>query len=201
MVQAAQSTAAHPTDDHARLSDFDEIDMHQYLMRNTHKAIQSWVDHRTGSDTTSVQNPDVEAVAIPSFDDRGQDSDLLSRVVDLPKPKVRRSPPVTFHALQEWEGYVTAINDTEFTARLTDLTTGANYASEEANIPLDEISEDDAAKRQVGSIFRWVIGYERRGGSKKRVSQIVFRDLPVITKSDLRDGQQWANKIVVAFEQ
>ena len=200
MVQPAQSTAAHHANDHARSSDFDEDTMHEYLVQNTHEAIQSWVDHRTGSQTTSGLDPDVDAVAIPSFDDRGQDGDLLSRVVDLPKPKVRPSPRVTFHALQEWEGYVTEISDTEFTARLTDLTSGAKYASEEANIPLDEISEDDADKMRVGSIFRWVIGYERKGRTKKRVSQIVFRDLPMITKSDLQDGQKWAHRIVAAFQ-
>ena len=202
MVQPAQSTAAHHANDHARSSDFDEDTMHQYLVQNTHEAIQFWVDHRTGSDTTSVRNPDVEAVAIPSFDDRGQDSDLLSRVVDLPKPKVRPSPRVTFHALQEWEGYVTAINDTELTARLTDLTSGANCAREEADIPLDEISEDDADKMQVGSIFRWVIGYERTAEIEKASFQYCVsrpsRDHEV-------RSARWAGmgeySIVVAFQQ
>ena len=38
-----------------------------------------------------------------------------------------------------------------------------------------------------------MIGYERNAaGTKKRVSQIVFRDLPAITKTDLRDGETWA---------
>ena len=101
---------------------------------------------------------------------------------------------------QEWEGYVTEINDTGFSARLTDLTSGANYAKEEAHIPLDKISEDDAARMQVGSIFRWVIGYEPTAGTNKWMSQIVFRDLPVITKTDLRDGEEWANGILAAFE-
>lgn len=201
MLQSAQSTAARQTDDHARSSDFDEIEMHQYLLRNTHKAIHSLVVHRSGSQTTGLRELDIETAAKPSFDDCGQDRDLLANVVDLPRPQMRRSPRVTFHALQEWEGYVTEISDREFNARLTDLTSGAEYANEEASIPLDEISDDDADKMKVGSIFRWVIGYERKGRAKKRVSQIVFRDLPVITKSDMRDGKQWANKIAAAFEQ
>ena len=47
-----------------------------------------------------------------------------------------------------------------------------------------------------GSVFRWVIGYERSpAGTKKRVSHIVFRDLPVIT-SDLRDGELWAGDTI-----
>ena len=61
---------------------------------------------------------------------------------------------------QEWEGYVTQIDDTKFSARLTDLTSVIKYANEEAHIPVDEISEDEVAKIQVGSIFRWTIGYE-----------------------------------------
>ena len=201
MSQSAQSTAARQTDDHARSSDFDDIEMHQYLVRNTNSAIHSLVLRRTGSQTTGLRELDIEEGAKPSFSDCGQDSDLLSNVVDLPRPQIRPSPRVTFHALQEWEGYVTEISDMEFTARLTDLTSGAKYASEEASIPQDEISDDDADKMQVGSIFRWVIGYERKGRAKKRVSQIVFRDLPMITKSDLRDGRKWAQEIVAAFEE
>ena len=201
MVQPAQSTATHQDDDQVRTSYFDEIDMLRYFVRNTHNAVQSWVEHRTGSLTTSVRDSDVDAVDLTSFDDRGQDGDQIFRIAELPLPKVRRSPQVTFHALQEWEGYVTAINDNEFTAQLSDLTSGLPYAREEAYIPLDEISEDDATKMKVGSIFRWVIGYERTGVWKKRVSKIVFRDLPVITKSDLRDGRDWAGEVLKAFEQ
>ncbi len=127
-------------------------------------------------------------------------SDFNENNVPLPQPSARWSPSATLHPLQEWEGYVTEINDTEFTANLTDLTAKATYA-EEATIPLDEISEDDAAKMRVGSIFRWVIGYERRSGTKKRVSYIVFRDLPAITKADLQKGEEWARKIMAAFAQ
>ena len=55
---------------------------------------------------------------------------------------------------------------------------------------MTEIADDDAAALRVGGIFRWVIGYERsRSGTKKRVSQIVFRDLPRITERDLQQGQ------------
>ena len=46
-----------------------------------------------------------------------------------------------------------------------------------------------AEKMQVGSIFRWVIGYERSAGPVRRVSQIVFRDLPAISQGDLSAEQ------------
>jgi len=106
----------------------------------------------------------------------------------------------TLIALQEWEGYVAGIEDDAFVARLVDLTAGAPHESEEARIPLDEISDRDAASMEVGSIFRWVIGYERSPeGTRKRVSQIVFRDLPRMTGGDLRAGRIWAGKIAPAL--
>ena len=53
-----------------------------------------------------------------------------------------------------------------------------------------------------GSIFRWVIGYERSvTGTRKRVSRIVFlRDLPTTTEADLRDAEAWAEETARAFE-
>lgn len=105
-----------------------------------------------------------------------------------------------FHALQEWEGYVVAIEADEFVARLVDLTAGSSHESEEAIIPLTEISEHDASNMAVGSIFHWAIGYERSpDGARKRVSQIVFRDLPRMTATDLREGREWARKIASSF--
>jgi hypothetical protein len=122
-------------------------------------------------------------------------------VVNAP-PKL--SPLVsaaTFHALQEWEGHVLEINEDEFVAALVDLTAGSSDEGEEAIIPLTEIADDDAAALRVGGIFRWVIGYERsRSGTKKRVSQIVFRDLPRITERDLQQGREWARETRRAFK-
>ena len=115
-------------------------------------------------------------------------------------------PQVSFHALQEWEGYVleetaeqsaqTGSREEEFTARLLDLTAGSSQEEEEAVIPLSEIAEDDRKRLRPGAIFRWVIGYERsESGTKRRVSQIVFRDLPAMTKQDMSEGGEWAREI------
>ena len=119
-------------------------------------------------------------------------------IAELPQTNLSRlvSAP-TFHAIQEWEGYVVDVGDAEFEARLIDLTADSVCEEEEAVIPLEEISEEDAERLRTGKIFRWVIGYERStAGTKKRVSQIVFRDLPAITKTDLRDGQEWAQETI-----
>lgn len=130
-------------------------------------------------------------------DDTGhtQATDRYDLGLDLP-PQPRRVLSATFHALQEWEGYVLNIGKEDFEARLIDLTAGAMHEGEEATIPLQEISDYDAKKLCVGAIFRWVIGYEHTAGrNRRRVSQIVFRDIPGVTKSDLRDGEAWARSM------
>ena len=91
-------------------------------------------------------------------------------------------PEIT--ALQEWEGYIVDMEGDELVARLVDLTAGSTHEEEVVVIPLAEFSECDAATVRVGSIFRWVIGYERSpSGAKKRVSQIVLRDLRMTVTS------------------
>ena len=113
----------------------------------------------------------------------------------------RRAPKATFHALQEWEGYVVEIGETDFVARLIDVTAGSEHEDEEATIPLDQISDRDAERIREGSIFRWVIGYEcSASGTRKRVSRIVFRDEPATTEADLRDAEAWAEETARAFE-
>lgn len=93
------------------------------------------------------------------------------------------------------------VKEDEFMAALVDLTAGSSHEEEEAVIPLTELSEDDAARLLPGTIFRWVIGYERlHSGTKKRVSQIVIRDLPRITERDLQQGREWARETRRAFK-
>ncbi len=130
------------------------------------------------------------------------DSDIGS-VIDFPDldQGLQTLPRITFHALQEWEGYVIEIGEDDFTVRLLDLTAGALHEEEEAVIPLSEISEDDLKRLRLGSVFRWVIGYERSAsGTKRRVSQIVFRDLPAMTKQDISEGEEWAKKVSQLWE-
>ena len=116
-----------------------------------------------------------------------------------PQPKPARRE-ATLQPLQEWEGYVVGIEGDEFVARLVDLTAGRSHESEEAVIPMAEISEYDASRMVVGSIFRWVIGYRHSvEGTRTRVSQIVFRDLPRVTKDDFLEGQDWARTIASAL--
>ena len=199
MLQAAQSTAAqHLQDANARerLSDFDKDAVREYLFQNAIQAVPLVLEQRTGSPTTSIHDQDIEGTTLLTFASREQDDDVLPRILDLPQPSARWSPSATLHALQEWEGYVVEIGEDEFVARLVDLTAGMSYETDEATIPMEEISEHDAEKISEGDIFRWVIGYERSAsGTKRRVSQIVFRDLPRMTAADFEEGRKWAERV------
>lgn len=150
--------------------------------------------------TSWEHSPSENRTTTPPFSNRQRQANL--RVVTLPQTEHTRRPPLTtLVALQEWEGYITRIGAEDFTARLIDLTADASYEEEEATIPRTEISEDDAERMREGSIFRWVIGYERSpSGTKKRVSQVVFRNLPVVSRSDVRRGKEWAHARLRSFD-
>ena len=130
----------------------------------------------------------------PSF--HSSDSKDTGPLVSFPPPTPHTPRSSTLHALQEWEGHVVEIGDDEFVSKLVDLTSNRAHETEEAVIPMVEISEYDASRMVVGSIFRWVIGYERSPeGTRTRVSRIVFRDLPRVTETDVQHGEEWARKI------
>ena len=61
----------------------------------------------------------------------------VAPVLVWPKVSEERPRTTTFHARQEWEECVVAINGTEFTARLVDPTAGVSCEEEEAQILLE----------------------------------------------------------------
>lgn len=122
------------------------------------------------------------------------------QVVTFPPRSSPEARKGTFLALQEWEGHVVSIEHDAFVAHLIDLSAEKAHESEEATVPIDELSDRDAANLTVGGIFRWVIGYERSPeGTRKRVSQFIFRDLPRMTEGDFQSGREWANRIAPAL--
>ena len=203
MPQAVPSTAGERVDAFGRLRGSDVDTAARKLARTTNEAVRLTLKHGTEArSTTAMRDPNGKGTALPSLARGNRNAGGLSPVVNLPPPpRPRRAPTASFHALQEWEGYVVEVRARDLVARLTDLTAGASYEQEEAIIPLAELSEHDAARMAAGSVFRWVIGYERSpAGTKKRVSQIVPRDLPAMTEADLRDGEEWARETIRAFD-
>ena len=102
----------------------------------------------------------------------------------------RLQPIVSFHPVQEWDGYVVEIYDDVFVARITDLTQVGPEDAQEVEIPIEELSDRNRQILEINRLFRWSIGYERtRGGQRKRVSKMIFRDLPAWTKKEIEDDR------------
>ena len=125
---------------------------------------------------------------------------LADLVVNLPQRTWPQRRIPSFHAQQEWEGYVIKIEDDTFVAHLVDITAGESYESLEAIVPLENLSEHDATNMEIDSVFRWVIGQEvSPEGARRSMSRIVLRDLPRITADDIRAGKKWAREMTVAL--
>lgn len=121
---------------------------------------------------------------------------FITRVLSVPHFNAIPKQAVTpFTLLQEWEGYVISINDDEFTASLLDLTKGKNIEQEEADFSIDDLTQDDKKLLKPGAVFRWIIGYRSIGGTKERISKIVFRRMPQWTAKDLQTAQAKAKEI------
>ena len=156
--------------------------------------------HQNISGTAVAKSNEYSGATLPNITERADRPQNIGRVRRSSETSDSRTFVPTFYALQEWEGYVVTINRRHFTARLVDLTATASIEQEEAVIPLCELTDADAERIREGSIFRWAIGYERSpSGVKKRISVIVFRDLPVLTHSDQSAGNNWATKMLASF--
>lgn len=187
MLQASHSAEVELLDLPEDRSNIDLPASAAALVRNVNEAVRS---------VSAVRPNDLDANAISwqVFADGMQNARV--RVIDPPPVPMRPVRHASLHAMQEWEGYVLDVGETDFIARLVDLTAGATHEQEEAVIPRAELSEGEDAKMRPGSVFRWVIGYRcSPEGTKERVSRIVFRDLPAITPRDLREGEDWAQEM------
>ena len=89
-----------------------------------------------------------------------------------------------FISLQKWEGAVLEIKKDSFIARLIDLT--KESPDETAEMPLEEVSEDDRDLLKEGAVFYWNIGYlNKTCGQRERVSLIRFSRLPSWSKDEI----------------
>ncbi len=164
-------------------------------MRKRHAArVESALQQTQDATTGSSKSTKGETSGLTTLPGKVTNIDSIIALPSLPQVSQIQA---TFHAIQEWEGYVLDKGEREFTARLLDITAGSSQEEEEVSILLAEISEDDLNRLRPGSVFRWVIGYERSvSKTKRRISQIVFRDLPAMTKQDLSHGEKWAKEII-----
>ncbi len=157
---------------------------------------------RTATDTLAVEgaqngSAEEETAATRGLGNRQNEASsaglsVMSAVREaVPGVSLEQSP--SLYPKQEWVGRVTAIHEEEFDARLRDL---ANGNREVATIDLEEIGPQDRKRVRVGSLFHWVLGYERSvSGTRSNVSRIVFLDPPRPTQRDLEAGLEWADRL------
>lgn len=151
--------------------------------------------HEIGSTATSLRHAPNER-ALPFTSSNRPAPDPSPYV--LPVPSVER-PPYTFRLLQQWEGTVTEVASSEFTAELRDLTEPANYR-EEATFDLDEVSPDDQTLLALGAVFRWSIGYRTSAaGQRERVSLLRFIRIPGWRKSAVEEVERRAAQLQKRF--
>jgi hypothetical protein len=112
-----------------------------------------------------------------------------------PQPRERDR----FMVLQKWEGTVSRVTATDFTAILHDLSDPAR-GDEEVSLAIDEVSESDRPLLTLGGVFYWSIGYRMdQWGSRERVSALRFRRLPVWTRRDIEEVNRKADELRRVF--
>lgn len=139
----------------------------------------------------AVALPSTEADVFGSAPEGNPDNDLA---LVLPMTIVVGSS--SFMALQEWEGYVTKVDATTFSAELVDISGRKRHETEAAEFLLSDLEEDDRVDVTEGAVFRWVIGYQRRGGTRQRVSEIYLRRLPLRSASEIETTTQRSEELI-----
>jgi len=114
-------------------------------------------------------------------------------IINFPEFTPVRTLPHAFVVLAEWEGSVLTVEADKITAQLTPIS-GVEKVAQDADVPCEEISEDDRELVRVGALFRLAVGYEIANGTRTRFSRIVFRRLPAWTRRDIEDADALAER-------
>lgn len=167
--------------DMAMDSNFQRISILDHLSNKIENAFQLQITQKEDLLNTTIEE-DAKPVSI--FDK-----------ISIPEFKQEYKSTISFNPIQEWEGYVVDIEKDSFTAQLVDITDLEHCVAEVAEFPILDLSDNDIPLLQPGAVFRWSLGYTRsNSGVKRRVSQIVFRQLPKWTRSDIEKANSKANK-------
>lgn len=104
-----------------------------------------------------------------------------------------------FNCIQKWEGIVLSIENNSIYTRLYDISNRG--FEEEAEIPIEEISDDDHELIAEGAVFYWSLGYlKKKNGQKVRQSIIKFRRLPAWHNSEINTAKKKASIMEALFE-
>lgn len=108
--------------------------------------------------------------------------------------------PARSQVIAEWHGQVQAIHDEFFVAELRGTLGGGVAGShEEAQIPMDEVREEDVELVREGAFFRLCVNLEVVNGTKRRVTDLVFRRMPAYRRDELEEAVAKASTLFHAF--
>lgn len=100
----------------------------------------------------------------------------------------------------EWYGQVISVHDDYFVAELRGKHgIGVHGSLEEADIPLDEVSDSDKDLLVEGAFFSLCVGYEIKGQTRKRMTQVTFRRLPAYRRDEIEQARARASELVRAL--
>lgn len=101
--------------------------------------------------------------------------------------------PARSQVIAEWHGQVIAVEQSYFIAELKGtIGVGVAGSLEEAQIPRDEVRQDDRDLLREGAFFRLCVNWELVNGSRRRVTDIVFRRMPAYRRDELEDARKAA---------
>ena len=160
-----------------------------------------WDDFFLGEETTEVSS---------DIDESADWQDETERRFEIPDEEEEPPllPSLTFpegkpyerseEIIQDWEGVVDEVDEAGkvFTARLRDLTVNEIHPSRTAEIPVEDVSDDDRKLLHPGAVFYLTAGRSLRNGRLELFGRIVFRRLPGWTSADWLRIEERAQRLI-----
>lgn len=117
-----------------------------------------------------------------------------------PRQIVTQASSARSQVLAEWHGQVISIESDYFVAELKGtIGTGVKGSLEEAQIPVEEVRSDDRELLREGAFFRLCVNWELVNGSRRRVTDLVFRRMPAYRRDELEAARATAANIFHAL--
>ncbi len=129
------------------------------------------------------------------------------------EPKIRSFPPSyktlkkrveRIKVVRDFEGIVDQVDKENgvFLARMIDLTAGETFEQEEGEFPIDDVRPDDLPLLEEGAVFRVRVAYRiKRGGTRQRFTEIIFRRLPCWNERHFETAKQRAAELAAYFNE
>lgn len=135
--------------------------------------------------------PNVTGALTPTASRHLLNNDYLPRVSPLARSEI----------VAEWHGQVTKVLPDSFLAELKGVVgQDVGGSLEEAEIPTDEVRDDDTDLVRVGAFFRLCISYElATTGTRRRFTEVIFRRLPAYRREELDQAATEAADILRAI--